>query len=481
MEIPHKKRKCSYGKQWENVYPWVKAFSIAHGGEYDLEQHASCETHKKTPCSERDLVRTRPCSVLSSLTQRTNTTATPAPVIFSDSEIAKKTSCGCTKAAAIVTDVLTPASVQTCLSKLHKPVAQDDNNGHTPFFSVASDASNHGTTKVFPLSVRYWTPELGLKNRGIDFYEDSDESSASIHLQITSKLAENDLKLDKISAYTDDNANLNYNKNNSVFQKLKADNSAIIKANCTAHTVHNCAKHAGDRRETDIESAVSKIFSHFAASAKRTAELRSVFAFVEDEYQAVLGHEPTRWLSPRLAVKRLDDNWTAINSYFLSLGVNHCPKSLWKLLRNDQDGDGQPLVLHVYMSFLNNGLKIFHGVVLQLEKEDMTVCELDDIMYTLKTELQHHQMDSFFGMETRTILQQFPDHRAAAIKSDSLHLYEAALSYLQKWYDFSDNYQKIVASLTEEQLHILSALLWTKVFLFWRSTQFCFKVQRHQI
>ena len=61
-----------------------------------------------------------------------------------------------------------------------------------------------------------------------------------------------------ISAYTADNASVNCGKNNSVFQKLKADNSGIIKANCMAHVVHNCAKHAGDRLDIDIESIVKK-------------------------------------------------------------------------------------------------------------------------------------------------------------------------------------------------------------------------------
>ncbi len=168
---------------------------------------------------------------------------------------------------------------------------------HTPFFSVASDASNHGTTKLFPLSLRYWTPELGLKSKILDFYEDSHESAATIHHQITSKLEENGLQLDLISAYTADNASVNYGKNNSVFQKLKADNSGIIKANCMAHIVHNCAKHAGDRLNIDIDSVVSKVFSHFSVSAQRTEELKAVFAFVEEDYHVVLRHVPTRWLS----------------------------------------------------------------------------------------------------------------------------------------------------------------------------------------
>lgn len=38
-----------------------------------------------------------------------------APIRFSDLEISNKTSCGCTKAVAIVTDVLAPACVKIYL------------------------------------------------------------------------------------------------------------------------------------------------------------------------------------------------------------------------------------------------------------------------------------------------------------------------------------------------------------------------------
>ena len=117
---------------------------------------------------------------------------------------------------------------------LKTPVVQElpnDKAAHTPFFfSGFRDASNHGSTKLFPLSLRYCTPELGLKSKILDFYEDSHESAAAIHCQIKSKLEENGLQLDMISVYTADNASVNYGKNNSVFQKLKEDNSGIIKA-----------------------------------------------------------------------------------------------------------------------------------------------------------------------------------------------------------------------------------------------------------
>ena len=64
MDKPAKKKRlCSYNKQWEAKKTWVKPvsgdstkafctlcrreFSIGHGGENDLTQHASTEMHKK--------------------------------------------------------------------------------------------------------------------------------------------------------------------------------------------------------------------------------------------------------------------------------------------------------------------------------------------------------------------------------------------------------------------------------------------------
>lgn len=121
----------------------------------------------------------------------------------------------------------------------------------------------------------------------------------------------------------------------------------IVKANCMAHIVHNTAKHAGDRLDIDIETVVNKIFSHFSSSAKRTEELKAVFSFLEEDYLTVRRHVPTRWLSLWPAVEQLHESWNALKSYFLTLGEDQCPKSLWRLFKQDKDGEGQTLELQV--------------------------------------------------------------------------------------------------------------------------------------
>lgn len=480
-----KKRRCVFSSGWTATYSWLRpvdgeadrafcilcksSFSVGHGGEYDVKRHGACESHRKRAqqqetCKSMQSFFIKPndpqldkisaaevTSIYHAVQHAHSYRSTDcnnklAPVIFPDSEIAKKIACGRTKAASIVTDVLAPVSVEKCLLELTSPVLAGET--HTPFFSVASDSSNHGSTKLFPLAVRYWTPGLGLRNRVLDFYEDSSETSESIHRQITNKLKENGLRLEMISAYTADNASVNYGKYNSVYQKLKADNASIIKANCMAHIVHNCAKYAGDRLDIDIECTTNKIYSHFSSSAKRTEELKSLFEFVDQDYHAVLRYVPTRWLSIWPAVSRLHVSWPAVKAYFLSLGEEHCPKVLWKLFKKDQHSDGQPLELQTYLSFFHNVLKIFYDVILLLEGDSMTVCELYDILSTLRTKLRQRQADSFFGVETSSLLQQFPDCKATAIKQDFSNFYRTSLSYLEKWYDFSDsNFHKHVAVL----------------------------------
>jgi hypothetical protein len=143
-----------------------------------------------------------------------------------------------------------------------------------PFYSLASDASNHGNKKRFSIAVRYWTPKNGVENKVLDFYDDPDETSAGIANQIKARLTENSLSVENISSYSADNASVNFGKHNSVFQKLQQLNPSIQRANCPAHILHNCAKQAADKLDVNMESLV-KIFNHFSSSAKRITELKT--------------------------------------------------------------------------------------------------------------------------------------------------------------------------------------------------------------
>jgi hypothetical protein len=86
----------------------------------------------------------------------------------------KKLSCGRTKAEATVTGVLAPASIDGSLGILHRNMIEIKEEDQTPYFSIASDASNYGSSRMFPVAIQFWTPQDGMHNRVLDFYSDSE-------------------------------------------------------------------------------------------------------------------------------------------------------------------------------------------------------------------------------------------------------------------------------------------------------------------
>lgn len=136
--------------------------------------------------------------------------------LYSDSAIAKLVTCGRTKAEALITNVLAPLASDFSQSLESKDI----------FFSIATDASNKGNVKTFPISVRFWTPEQGIQNRVLDFFEQAVESADAVTDTLLNKLKEHKLSIHNISAYSADNAAVNYGRKHSIYQNLKKKSTA---------------------------------------------------------------------------------------------------------------------------------------------------------------------------------------------------------------------------------------------------------------
>lgn len=228
------------------------------------------------------------------------------PKIYVDSKIASKMSCGRTKAAAIARNVLGPFSQDLVLQELKE----------VGYYSISSDASNIGNIKTYPYAIQYFHPRVGICRKLLDFYEDSKEKSIDIFHCIKNITESNGLQISQITAYSADNASVNYGKHNSVFQKIQDFNKHIVKANCNCHVINNCVKYSVKAFHFDIECIVIKIYNEFSSSASRTDSLKECFEFAEIEYKDLLRHVPTRWLSLLPAIDRLVYSWPAVKRYF---------------------------------------------------------------------------------------------------------------------------------------------------------------------
>ncbi|KAM4722874.1 uncharacterized protein WCC33_009052 [Rhinophrynus dorsalis] len=232
-------------------------------------------------------------------------------------------------------------------------------------YAIATDASNKGNRKFFPLAVRFFSATSGIKDRLLDFYEEPDESSESMSTHLMNILSSLNLDIKNMIAYTSDNASVNYGKNCSVYKKLKDAQPHLIKANCNCHVLHNTAKYALKPLSFDVENLVLKVFNEFSCSAKNVSELKTCFEFVHQEYHKVLRHVPTRWLSLFAAIDRLLLDWEAIKVYFLQCGEEECHPVIWSFIKDQQDALSTTLTLpecylffvHSFMSFFTKTIK----------------------------------------------------------------------------------------------------------------------------
>jgi len=104
---------------------------------------------------------------------------------FSDSEIAKKATCGRTKSEALVKEVLGPKFLNDVLCDLKLRPA---------YFGLCCDAPNRRNRKLFPVVLTYFTPN-GRKTALIDFYEDRQENAMSIFDLMQSTVSNNCLDI----------------------------------------------------------------------------------------------------------------------------------------------------------------------------------------------------------------------------------------------------------------------------------------------
>ncbi|CAG9566208.1 unnamed protein product [Danaus chrysippus] len=230
---PKKKqrRMCSFLDVWMKSYSFIKPalnnknralctlcqkeFSISHGGKNDIEKHQKSNEHQKRERSaslstslklflKTDQMTTQEEKVIAAEITKTyhsvkhylsfdslDCDTKLDHVLYNDSKIADKLTLGRTKASAIAHNVLGPASIQEAVEILQNET----------FYSVATDDSNHGAIKMFPLMVRFYSPNTNLKTCVLDFYEDANETASAIHMNLITRLKECNIDTKHLTTY----------------------------------------------------------------------------------------------------------------------------------------------------------------------------------------------------------------------------------------------------------------------------------------
>lgn len=403
-----------------------------------------------------------------------------ASKLFTDSNIARKQQCGRTKAEIIVENILAPRSFEMVHAELR---ASSD----SPIsFSIATDASNKGNRKLYPIAVRYFDVNQGVRDRILDFYQDSKEDSKAIYDQIKRCLEINDLDMKNVSSFSADNAPVNYGEKNSVFQKLRDVHPDIIKSNCNAHVVHNTGRHACKALTYDVECLVLKIYAEFSSSAKNVQNLKECFEDFDLEFQDVMRHVVTRWLSLLPAIERLIAKWPAIKQYFLDQGEEEVDKIVWKFVGDQEDEINDdlnaPLTMpECYLYFVHHFMNILTKTIKCLEADYVMSSDIHEIMVQLKNQIETRYQDGFYGSKVNKSLDYLGREKRYKFEEEAKKVYKRALEYLCSWYDYentpfqyfsvinlkgkSPTYQSLVEAAKAVKLEIDEDALYEEVIL----------------
>lgn len=348
-------------------------------------------------------------------------------------EPTNKMNLGRTKAEALAVNVLAPSCKELVLKQLIGT-----------YYCVQTDASNVKNRKYFPIAVQYFNlnknyGKVGVVNKLLDFVENSDETAIGMFRIVEQCLTSNKLSFNCVSSFSGDNCNANFGAHNSLFTNLQEKNSEIIKANCHAHIVHNAVKNSIDKLDYDIENLVLKLYGHFSVSAKRRDMLEECFEFNESEYQGLLHHVTTRWLTLLPCVERILKTWHPLLSYFRSL--RDCPLQIKKLLYiNDDEYEDIPdnNIPEINMLFCSNFLKIFHDAILKLEGNKVSIIDVYDIFNSLLTKLTERRDKKFFGFIVAQKLTTLDPYKAKQIENNFLKVLNFSITYIKNWFDFSE-------------------------------------------
>ena len=124
-----------------------------------------------------------------------------------------------------------------------------------------------------------------------------------------------------------DNANVMVGANNSFKTRLIAQNPNLVCVPCSLHIINLCDKEASKCIPKEVLKLPNQLYSYFSRSNVRYNE----FAKVQKNMNIIVSRIPqpciTRWLSREKCLRRINEKWPALISYF-EIKVQKHPKLL---------------------------------------------------------------------------------------------------------------------------------------------------------
>lgn len=343
--------------------------------------------------------------------------------MYSDSTVVKILTCGHTKTEAIINGVLGPHSLRSIKKEI----------SDVSFVGISTDASNHNSTKMFPVLLQYFHYKKGgIQIKLVDLQSTVNETSETVSELLSSILEELELT-SKCISFSGDNCNTNFGGanragQNNIYAKLKTKiNENLIGIGCPSHILNNAVHTCCDTLPVDLESIVLKLFNYFNIYTVRVAALKEFCEFVDINYVQLLYHSKTRWLSLFPGIERILKMFKALKAYFLS--EPNPPFLLKSFFENNFS--------EAYLYFVHSLMSIFHQNIERIERHDNSIVEIMLILENVINNLNNRFESNFIPLKVREILKiasdEGFDNECEIFRKNMSFFYEKAIQYLERW------------------------------------------------
>ncbi|KAL8572454.1 hypothetical protein ACOMHN_005600 [Nucella lapillus] len=279
-------------------------------------------------------------------------------------------------------------------------------------FSIATDGSNEGEKKQFPLVIRSFSKgddgSLEPVTTQLLALRDCECSATgnNIFELVDAELQAQGVSWDNCIAFGSDNAPVMTGQNKGVFAFVTDKNRNVYLAACTLHLVHIGAK-KGAACLPPVEEILVDIYYFFQKSTLCQSNLRELQELYDVEQRKMLKHGCTRWLSIARCIKRLLESWEPLKHLFyeelktkkaaeekkksrekkraeppgskgeniMSVGEEHTIGVSTKKLETISDFLRSP-TNRLCTVFLSYTLKVYDGVLVKLQAERPLIQEL---------------------------------------------------------------------------------------------------------
>ncbi|KAJ8930686.1 hypothetical protein NQ314_016491, partial [Rhamnusium bicolor] len=121
-----------------------------------------------------------------------------------------------------------------------------------------------------------------------------------------------------IIGFGSDGCNVMMGEYNSVSSRFKELCPGIFILKCICHSLHLCSSQACKSLPRATEDLARNIYTFFKSSSKRQHDFRKFQMFVEVDIHKILHPSQSRWLSVAAVVKRILEQWSALQLFFTS-------------------------------------------------------------------------------------------------------------------------------------------------------------------